>query len=310
MKKWIIAIASVAAVCLLLSGLCYVELGSLNFMRTGLALSNVMTGGGVHQIADLPEKVWLSGSEEEFRTYLEGEGYTFNDEDQMGSRIPVEKDGVRDYVYWSVNAMYHKWTWETAGEPARGPVNEPSEPETLYYPDTAVRYLYLYPEAAMEVTVSLKQPDALTFAYPAYADGWHVTAQPDGTLTDSSRTVRSLCREGVETDGYAMEEGFCVAGADTATFLADTAAELGLTAQETQDFVLCFAPRMADNSWNLISFHVSGANLDIAPAPDTTIRIFMVWKSLDEAEQIATQTLAAPQRTGFTAVELSGGEIE
>ena len=117
MKKWILSIACVVAVCLLLTGLCYVELGSWNVIRTGLALSNVMSGGGVQQIADHPEKVWLSHDAQDFHEYLEGEGYVLVMQEQMGSRIPVEKDGVRDYVYWSANGLYHKWTWETASEP-------------------------------------------------------------------------------------------------------------------------------------------------------------------------------------------------
>lgn len=309
MKKWIIAIAGTLAVCLLLSGLCYVDLGSLNFVRTGMALSNVMMGGGVYQIADRPEKVWLSGSREEYRTWLEEEGYTFIDEDQMGSRIPVEKDGVRDYVYWSVNAMYHKWTWETANEPARGAATDPAEPESLYFPGKTTRYLYLYPETATEIAVSVETV-GMTFAYPSCSGIWRVTAQPDGTLNDGARTVRSLCREGVEPEGYPMEQGFCVAGADTAAFLEEAAAKLGLTEQETQDFVLCFAPRMAENSWNLISFHVSEEGPDITPVPDTRIRVCMIWKPLGEAVQIAPQPLTGIRRSGFTALELAGGAIE
>ena len=44
MKYWIIAIASVLAVCLLLGMLCYVEFGTFNFVRLGMALFRSCNG--------------------------------------------------------------------------------------------------------------------------------------------------------------------------------------------------------------------------------------------------------------------------
>ena len=45
--------------------------------------------------------------------------------------------------------------------------------------------IYLYPEETTEVTVKLDFKGKLTSTYPAYENGWKVTAQPDGTLTDA-----------------------------------------------------------------------------------------------------------------------------
>ncbi|MCL2615828.1 MAG: hypothetical protein FWD30_03410, partial [Dehalococcoidia bacterium] len=36
--------------------------------------------------------------------------------------------------------------------------------------------IYLYPDATSEVTVKLRYNGILDFTYPAYDDGWHVTA--------------------------------------------------------------------------------------------------------------------------------------
>lgn len=311
MKKWIISIASVLAICLLLGGLCYVELGSWNVFRTGMALSGLLSGGdGVYQIADLPEKVWLSGSQEAFRDYLEGEGYVLRTDAQMGARIPVEKDGVRDYVYWSVNYLYHKWTWETSGEPAQALQTVPTEPVVTFCPETVSWSAYFYPEEAADITVRLERAEDLNWAYPAYGEGWRFTAHPDGTLTEGGRTFYSLYREENGKTGWPMEEGFCVAGDETAAFLEDAAGQLGLTPRETQDLILRFGPQMADNRWNLICFHVVGMEPDITPAPDAAIRIVMIWKSLEEPVEIDPQVLTAPRRPGFTAVELGGGRIE
>ena len=46
--------------------------------------------------------------------------------------------------------------------------------------------IYLYPEEETAVTVKLDYAGALTCTYPAYGDGWTVTARPDGTLTDNA----------------------------------------------------------------------------------------------------------------------------
>ena len=42
--------------------------------------------------------------------------------------------------------------------------------------------IYLYPEEETEVTVRLDRDGELTAAWPAYEDGWRVTARPDVTL--------------------------------------------------------------------------------------------------------------------------------
>ena len=46
--------------------------------------------------------------------------------------------------------------------------------------------IYLYPEKETTVTVKLDYAGTLTCTYPAYGDGWTVTACPDGTLTDDA----------------------------------------------------------------------------------------------------------------------------
>ena len=100
-----------------------------------------------------------------------------------------------------------------------------------------------------------------------------------------------------------------MAGADTAAFLEDALTRLGLTPAEREDMLLRFLPEMQGNSWNLISFQgYSGA--DISPAPDTHIRVCMLFLPLDEPAQIAPQSLTTPDRTGFTVVEWSGGFVK
>ena len=175
--------------------------------------------------------------------------------------------------------------------------------------------IYLYPEEETRVSVKLDYDGTLTSTYPAYENGWTVDASPDGTLTDpiTGRQYYCLFWEGVTDRQYDFSQGFCVAREDTAAFLEEALAELGLTEREANEFIIYWLPRLEENPYNLISFqttaYTDGAELTIDPAPDTLIRVFMAWRGLEEPVEVAPQTLTAPERTGFTAVEWGGAEV-
>ena len=175
--------------------------------------------------------------------------------------------------------------------------------------------IYLYPEQETDVRVTLDLSGELTCAYPTYGDGWSVRAAPDGTLTDGSgQTYRYLYWEGTSEADYDFSAGFCVAGEDTAAFLENALAQLGLNREEANEFIIYWLPRMQENAYNLIAFqheaYTESARLTITPEPDTLIRVFMAYRPLEKAVEIAPQTLTAPERTGFTAVEWGGAECK
>ena len=64
----------------------------------------------------------------------------------------------------------------------------------------------------------------------------------------------------------------------------------------------------------LLSFqteaYTDSAGLTIDPAPDTLIRVFLAWKGLDAPVEVEPQTLTAPERADFTAVEWGGAEVD
>lgn len=174
--------------------------------------------------------------------------------------------------------------------------------------------IYLYPEAETEVTVTLDYDGELTCAYPAYDGGWAVTARPDGTLTDADgQTYSYLYWEGVSDAEYDFSRGFCVPGADTAAFLEDALAQLGLTRREANEFIVYWLPQMEPNAYNLIAFqsgaYTDHAQLTVTPEPDSVLRVFMAWKTLDAPIDIPAQDLPAFDRTGFAVVEWGGTEV-
>ena len=174
--------------------------------------------------------------------------------------------------------------------------------------------IYLYPEQEEEVSVRLDYDGKLTCTYPEYDNGWHVTAAPDGRITDENgQEYNYLYWEGETEQEYDFSEGFCVAGEDTAEFLEDALEKLGLTRREANEFIVYWLPRMEQNEYNLISFqseaYTDHARLSIQPEPDTVIRVFMAYKPVENEQEIPEQTLAAPERSGFAVVEWGGCEL-
>ena len=183
------------------------------------------------------------------------------------------------------------------------------DPNMCYKP-----VIYLYPEEETEVSVRLTVSGGLSCTYPAYGDGWHVTAQPDGTLTDQKgQTYNYLYWEGQTDAAFDLSKGFCVKGEETAAFLEDALAELGLTRREANEFIVYWLPLMQDNPYNRIAFqqdtYTDAAKLEISPVPDTLIRVFMVWQAEDHYVEMEKQLLSAPDREGFTVVEWGGTEV-
>ncbi len=183
------------------------------------------------------------------------------------------------------------------------------DPNACYKP-----VIYLYPEKETEVSVALSLNGELTCTYPLYDNGWTVLAEPDGTLTDKrGQKYNYLYWEGETEADYDFSKGFCVKGEDTAEFLEKSLAALGLNRREANEFIVYWLPLMESNPYNIISFqgdaYTEAAKLTITPEPDTLIRVFMTWKKSESFVEIPAQTLAAPERQGFTAIEWGGTEI-
>ena len=176
--------------------------------------------------------------------------------------------------------------------------------------------IYFYPEVRTEANVKLELDGELTVTYPNYdlADGWTVTADPDGTLTDKKgRKYSYLYWEGDIDIKPDLSRGFCVKGEDTAEFLETALAELGLNDKEADDFITYWLPEMIGNKYNVITFQTKEyedvASLTVTPKPDTVIRVNMLWYPSDKQVSIKPQDLTSlnpSERKGFTVVEWGG----
>ena len=177
--------------------------------------------------------------------------------------------------------------------------------------------LYFYPEEPTVCSAKITLNGKLTCTYPTHgADGWqNFTAYPDGTLVfPDGKEYYALYWEGLQHGAWDFSTGFCVRGEDTAAFFEWALAELGLTPREANEFIVYWLPRMQDNPYNVISFqtaaYTDGAVLEITPAPDSLLRVFMAYYPTDTEVDIQPQTFEGFERLGFTVVEWGGCQTD
>ena len=190
---------------------------------------------------------------------------------------------------------------------------------TLYFEEYVDKpVIYLYPEKETDVHVELELTEAeLSTTYPRYNNGWDVTAYPDGSLLNKEDGThhRYLFWDAVNCrTRFDFSQGFCVAGSDTESFLKEKLTYMGLTEEEMNEFIVYWLPLMEHNAYNLIAFqgdaYTNSAKLNITPAPDSMLRVFMAYVPLENAVYIEPQQLETFERTGFTVVEWGGSNIK
>lgn len=184
--------------------------------------------------------------------------------------------------------------------------------------DPAKPIIYIYPTQETEIEVKLGNPQYLSCTYPQYEEGWKVTAKPNGDLVDTKtgRSLYALYWEGENVPKITnREEGFCIKGKDTASFLEEKLATLGLSNREAEEFIVYWLPKMEDNNYNYIRFETieeqnEAMPLEVTPKPDNIIRVMMDWKALDNEIEVREQKLETPSREGYTVVEWGGSELK
>ena len=176
--------------------------------------------------------------------------------------------------------------------------------------------LYFYPEEPTICSAKVTLNGQLTCTYPEHGEnGWeNFTAHPDGTLVfPDGKEYYALYWEGKQNAEWDFSTGFCVRGEDTAAFLEWALAELGLNRREANEFIVYWLPLMQENPYNVISFQTAAytdtAKLDISPAPDSVLRVFMAYYPSETEIDIPAQIFEPFTREGFTVVEWGGSPV-
>ena len=178
--------------------------------------------------------------------------------------------------------------------------------------------IYLYPTEETEISVKLLNDEKITCSYPKYVDEWNVLAKPNGDLTylDTGRKLYALYYESENVENFDVcKDGFVIKGKDSAKFLEEKLAILGLTEREAEEFIIYWLPKLESNKYNYIRFATdeeinNNMPLEIKPNPDTIIRVLMTFKGLENPIEVEEQKLDNPERNDFTVVEWGGTEIK
>lgn len=187
-------------------------------------------------------------------------------------------------------------------------------------PETAKPVIYLYPEQETKVNVQLTFNGTLTSTYPTLPpEGWSVTAQPDGTLTDEEgRSYRYLFWEGVANVDWKQDIGFLVKAEDAREFLEESLTQLGLNELEQNDFITYWLPKLEKNGESFVTFaaeqYTDNAVLTVTPQPDSVLRVQMLISKVDDSNRAAFQKLPEQElprfeREGFVLVEWGGTDL-
>lgn len=187
-------------------------------------------------------------------------------------------------------------------------------------PETAKPVIYLYPEQETKVNVQLTFNGTLTSTYPTLPpEGWTVTAQPDGTLTDEEgRSYRYLFWEGAADVDWKQDSGFLVKAEDAREFLEESLTQLGLNELEQNDFITYWLPKLEKNGESFVTFaakqYTDNAVLTVTPQPDSVLRVQMLISKVDDSNRAAFQKLPEQElprfeREGFVLVEWGSTDL-
>ena len=177
--------------------------------------------------------------------------------------------------------------------------------------------IYLYPTKPTDVSMSLQLEGKITHHYPQMLNNvWNVTATPQGSIQYMGKTYRYLFWEGdYGKNAWNLDKGFCVQSSKLELFFEEQLSKLGVNSEEIQDFITYWVPLLDEKNspWMQISFqqkeYESIAQLIVKPLPDTLIRIFAVFKPLNNPIDIEKQIFQPIKRQGFVVVEWGGTVI-
>jgi len=180
--------------------------------------------------------------------------------------------------------------------------------DCVEYPMVAAKpNIYLYPEEATDVAVSLEMSEGtwILASYPEYVDGWSVSVEPDG-LIDGAYDY--LFYETKSEGEFQRSEGWAVPQEEVISWFEKTLFEYGFNEREVDDFISYWAENLPWEPCYAIYPQLdeeisSAVGLIVDPVPTSVLRL---WLLLDESETCSA--LTAPQipvfnREGFTVTE-------
>lgn len=297
---------------------------SLSVTRKADTAANSLTDWNLYSIVDLLRTLPVEGAAETNRLWTRPDvEYRLGFTNALTYRVQVQGNQLRVWASDMPQVLQFTAPQKEVDELLTETDNRITyEKENIEKPnpETAKPVIYLYPEQETKVNVQLTFNGTLTSTYPTLPpEGWTVTAQPDGTLTDEEgRSYRYLFWEGVADVDWKQDSGFLVKAEDAREFLEESLTQLGLNELEQNDFITYWLPKLEKNGESFVTFaaeqYTDNAVLTVTPQPDSVLRVQMLISKVDDSNRAAFQKLPEQElprfeREGFVLVEWGGTDL-
>lgn len=297
---------------------------SLSVTRKADTAANSLTDWNLYSIVDLLRTLPVEGAAETNRLWTRPDvEYRLGFTNALTYRVQVQGNQLRVWASDMPQVLQFTVPQKEVDELLTETDNRITyEKENIEKPnpETAKPVIYLYPEQETKVNVQLTFNGTLISTYPTLPpEGWTVTAQPDGTLTDEEgRSYRYLFWEGVADVDWKQDSGFLVKAEDAREFLEQSLTQLGLNELEQNDFITYWLPKLEKNGESFVTFaaeqYTDNAILTVTPQPDSVLRVQMLISKVDDSNRAAFQKLPEQElprfeREGFVLVEWGGTDL-
>jgi hypothetical protein len=174
--------------------------------------------------------------------------------------------------------------------------------------------IYLYPKEKSNINVKVIPEGKMTLTIPKYPqEGWDVTAYPSGQIDYENSHYPYLYYEAQISDEKILipEKGYVVEYKNLKDLFSTLLPNLGLIPNEYNEFSSYWLKALPKSPWYFVGV-VDPANLDtiaplkINPSADSTIRVALYFKALENPYTVEPPQIDTPKRDGFTVVEWGG----
>jgi len=178
--------------------------------------------------------------------------------------------------------------------------------------------VYLYPQSTTQINVHLKIDGSLTYSAPRYENGWNVTANSNGILTDKSgNSFDYLFWEGIFNNLKVNKSlGWMLEKSNVKEFLNTKLDQLGFNTKEKAQFIEYWLPKLQSETGKYLYITFIDekvmdqlAPLTISPKPDNYKRYFMLYNSENNLRNVVAPTFSSVNRVGFSMFEWGGARI-
>ena len=185
--------------------------------------------------------------------------------------------------------------------------------------------IYCYSTKPLTATVQLDPKGEFTFTYPQYTNGWEISVDQTGGVTDL-KTGKNYPYLFWEATGKNLQyqytpqgiPGFVIQTDSVIQFLENQLTALGLNQTEQTDFIPFWGPILQKKRYVFVQFLIDDmyesavASLQIYPEPDGMRRVYILCAGLDQPDlgmPVIAQKFESFERFGFTVVEWGGSEL-